>query len=228
MSHPRFLLVPDVVLDAGGRPVIALEQGDRTGLVDEDRLESMPVEVGERGLCAGIRSLASDDYPCPFGSATQVKRLVISGTAPLGPVACLVWRAPGVLDDREDRGADRLGQVIADRERDLTLSTPLDQLVAGASAVRPKEQLDRLHLLAGDLRDRLLGHRDLIRRVDALPPPGRLAAMFGLTPDHFASAVMTAIVLAEQDWRLGVFGWSYALLLGFALVYLGEHYVTSA
>jgi membrane-associated phospholipid phosphatase len=43
--------------------------------------------------------------------------------------------------------------------------------------------------------------------------------------DHFASAVMTAILLTEQDRRLGAFGWSYALGLGFVLVYLGEHYV---
>jgi membrane-associated phospholipid phosphatase len=43
--------------------------------------------------------------------------------------------------------------------------------------------------------------------------------------DHFASAVMTAILLTEQDRRLGAIGWSYALLLAFVLVYLGEHYV---
>jgi membrane-associated phospholipid phosphatase len=43
--------------------------------------------------------------------------------------------------------------------------------------------------------------------------------------DHFASAVMTAILLTEQDRRLGMFGWGYALGLGFVLVYLGEHYV---
>ncbi len=43
--------------------------------------------------------------------------------------------------------------------------------------------------------------------------------------DHFASAAMTAILLTEQDPRLGVLGWGYALALAFALVYLGEHYV---
>ncbi len=42
--------------------------------------------------------------------------------------------------------------------------------------------------------------------------------------DHFASAVMTAILLAEQDRRLGALGSAYALLLAFTLVYLGEHY----
>lgn len=44
--------------------------------------------------------------------------------------------------------------------------------------------------------------------------------------DHFASAAMTAVLLGEQDRRLGALGWSYALLLAFALVYLGEHYVS--
>jgi membrane-associated phospholipid phosphatase len=43
--------------------------------------------------------------------------------------------------------------------------------------------------------------------------------------DHFASAAMTAILLGEIDPRLGAAAWAYALLLGFALVYLGEHYV---
>jgi membrane-associated phospholipid phosphatase len=43
--------------------------------------------------------------------------------------------------------------------------------------------------------------------------------------DHFASAATTAMLLAEQDPRLGALGWCYALLLAFALVYLGEHYV---
>jgi membrane-associated phospholipid phosphatase len=44
--------------------------------------------------------------------------------------------------------------------------------------------------------------------------------------DHFGSAAMTAMLLSEQEPAAGVFGWAYALLLGFTLVYLGEHYVT--
>jgi membrane-associated phospholipid phosphatase len=43
--------------------------------------------------------------------------------------------------------------------------------------------------------------------------------------DHFASAAMTAMLLSEQDKRLGTMAWGYALSLAFALVYLGEHYV---
>jgi membrane-associated phospholipid phosphatase len=44
--------------------------------------------------------------------------------------------------------------------------------------------------------------------------------------DHFASAAMTAILLGERNSRLGALAWGYALALAFALVYLGEHYVT--
>jgi membrane-associated phospholipid phosphatase len=43
---------------------------------------------------------------------------------------------------------------------------------------------------------------------------------------HFATSTMAAISLAEAGPVEGAIGWSYALTLGFALVYLGEHYVT--
>ena len=42
---------------------------------------------------------------------------------------------------------------------------------------------------------------------------------------HFATSVLAAILLAETGPLEGVAGWGYALALGFALVYLGEHYV---
>ena len=43
---------------------------------------------------------------------------------------------------------------------------------------------------------------------------------------HFATSTMAAISLSDAGGVEGVLGWSYALTLGFALVYLGEHYVT--
>jgi membrane-associated phospholipid phosphatase len=42
---------------------------------------------------------------------------------------------------------------------------------------------------------------------------------------HFATSVTAAHVLARTGRAAGVLGWSYAATLGFALVYLGEHYV---
>jgi membrane-associated phospholipid phosphatase len=49
-----------------------------------------------------------------------------------------------------------------------------------------------------------------------------LAAMPSL---HFATSLMAARVLTEAGPVEGAVGWTYALTLGFALVYLGEHYV---
>lgn len=42
---------------------------------------------------------------------------------------------------------------------------------------------------------------------------------------HFAASLMSAILLTEAGAVEGALGWAYALSLGFALVYLGEHYV---
>jgi membrane-associated phospholipid phosphatase len=43
--------------------------------------------------------------------------------------------------------------------------------------------------------------------------------------DHFGSALMAAILLAEVSPRLGCVAGAYAAALAFALVYCGEHYV---
>ncbi len=49
-----------------------------------------------------------------------------------------------------------------------------------------------------------------------------LAAMPSL---HFTTSVMAARLLGETGRVRGALGWTYALTLGFSLVYLGEHYV---
>jgi membrane-associated phospholipid phosphatase len=43
---------------------------------------------------------------------------------------------------------------------------------------------------------------------------------------HFATSVQAALSLSEAGRVEGALGWGYAATLGFALVYLGEHYVT--
>jgi membrane-associated phospholipid phosphatase len=43
---------------------------------------------------------------------------------------------------------------------------------------------------------------------------------------HLATSLMVAILLSEAGPVEGAVGWGYALSLGFALVYLGEHYMT--
>jgi membrane-associated phospholipid phosphatase len=49
-----------------------------------------------------------------------------------------------------------------------------------------------------------------------------LAAMPSL---HFATSMMAAQLLSETGPLAGAVGWGYTATLGFALVYLGEHYV---
>jgi membrane-associated phospholipid phosphatase len=43
---------------------------------------------------------------------------------------------------------------------------------------------------------------------------------------HFATSMTAALALSEAGKLEGALGWAYASTLGFALVYLGEHYVT--
>lgn len=43
---------------------------------------------------------------------------------------------------------------------------------------------------------------------------------------HFATSLQAALSLSEAGKVEGALGWAYAGTLGFALVYLGEHYVT--
>jgi hypothetical protein len=43
---------------------------------------------------------------------------------------------------------------------------------------------------------------------------------------HFATSMVVASALADTGKVAGAVGWAYSLTLGFALVYLGEHYVT--
>lgn len=43
---------------------------------------------------------------------------------------------------------------------------------------------------------------------------------------HFATSLVAALSLSEAGKVEGTLGWAYAGTLGFALVYLGEHYIT--
>jgi membrane-associated phospholipid phosphatase len=61
--------------------------------------------------------------------------------------------------------------------------------------------------------------------------PGMYSALGGnpwaaMPSLHFATSLSGAMSLSEAGRIPGALGWAYALTLGFALVYLGEHYVT--
>ncbi len=61
--------------------------------------------------------------------------------------------------------------------------------------------------------------------------PGMYAALGGnpwaaMPSLHFATSLQAALALSDAGKVEGALGWGYAGTLGFALVYLGEHYVT--
>jgi membrane-associated phospholipid phosphatase len=67
------------------------------------------------------------------------------------------------------------------------------------------------------------------RRLQGRPAKDGAAAAGGnpwasMPSNHFATAVATAMVLRDVNPVLGRAAWSYALLLGLAILYLGEHY----
>jgi len=79
----------------------------------------------------------------------------------------------------------------------------------------------------GDLRRVVRGVvADMLGRPS--PAPGKSPGNpWGSMPsDHIASAAITAMALWEVGVLYGIFGWTYVAGAAFAVVYLGEHYVT--
>ncbi len=66
---------------------------------------------------------------------------------------------PGILGEFEDRGADRLGQLIADREAHVGLAAVVEQPVRGAGGVRAHQDHEALDVLGRDLLERPIQHR---------------------------------------------------------------------
>lgn len=61
---------PDTVLDAGVAAVTQLETGDvGIGLIGDERLEAVPVDIGEGELRARVRTFPTHDGPGPDGQA---------------------------------------------------------------------------------------------------------------------------------------------------------------
>jgi membrane-associated phospholipid phosphatase len=120
-------------------------------------------------------------------------------------------------DDMFPRGAGRLAATF-----DLTLVGYW--LMPTAPPWWSSEKLGRMN---GDVRRVVI---EVKRELRSEPRPVGEHEV-GANPwasmpsDHFASALMTGLVLFEGDRRLGIAGLGYAVLLGGCLVYLGEHYV---
>jgi hypothetical protein len=133
-------------------------------LVGEDRLKAVPVVIGEAQLRAGVRAFAAHDHARPVRPAAQIELVGDLDDVPVRPRrSVLVDRAnPVLIGDLQDRGADGLGQVIADRVADPSVAAPVQQLVAGSRGVDAQQDLDVLDVLGRDLLQRGLGDRDLV------------------------------------------------------------------
>ena len=81
-------------------------------------MEAVSVVVGERELCAGVRTLTPDDHPGPFRPGAEVEQVGdLHDLTVLALRAVLIERRnPSVIGDLEDRGADLLGQLVAEGE----------------------------------------------------------------------------------------------------------------
>jgi membrane-associated phospholipid phosphatase len=172
--------------------------------------------TADRMLCAGrplpqrlqsaLRSRLADDV----FSVTYMTWDV----APHAVLAWLLWRRP----DRFGRAAVLLGATI-----DLTLVGYW--LVPTAppwwSAQVGGRMGGEVHRVFTETRRHWRGQP----RYDGHDSRG--ANPWAAMPsDHFGSAAMLAMLLAELGPGAGALGWGYAAALGTSLAYLGEHYAT--
>jgi hypothetical protein len=151
------LVVADAVLDARALAVAALEDVDVVvGLVGQDRLEAISVVVGEGELRAGVRTLAPDDHPGPVRPGAEIESVGdLHDVAVLPFGSGLVERGdPGAAAGFEDRGPDRLGQLVPAREPQVLLRAVLGGRVRRAGRVGPDQDLEVLDVLGRELRDR--------------------------------------------------------------------------
>jgi hypothetical protein len=135
---------------------------------------------------------------------------------PHGTVAYLLLRHP----DRFGRGAVMMYAVFnIGASAYWVLPTAPPWYAAGAA--------ERTGAGAGDVRRLMVEYGEYFWRDRW----GSLYSVFGGNPLaampslHFATSVMAALLLAEVGPLAAAFGWAYTATLGFALVYLGEHYV---
>jgi PAP2 superfamily protein len=131
--------------------------------------------------------------------------------APHGAVAYILWRHP----ERFGRSATLMAAVFDLGVVCYFAFPTAPPWWAGGKGGRP--YVRRIMIEAGE---KFWG-RYWTRLYDSLAG-NPLAAMPSL---HFATSVMAARVLSDVGRTPGALGWIYAGALGFALVYLGEHYV---
>src|SRR3954447_24840615 len=121
LRHPGVLAGADAVLDAGAAAVAQLQGGDvGSGLVGEKAGVPVAVLVEDLKLRARVRALAATDQPRALRPARQLQAVGQLGYP--GSLAGLAVRVdrlkPRALGQLEDRLADAVVELVADREAD--------------------------------------------------------------------------------------------------------------
>lgn len=107
----------------------------RVGLVSQDGLKAMAVVVGEGQLRAGMRALAPDDHARAGRPRDEVDEVGDLGDLAVLTLAAIARkrRYPCVLGDLEDRGANPISQLVADRVAQPVLPAEPEQVVRRAA-----------------------------------------------------------------------------------------------
>jgi hypothetical protein len=178
-------------------------------------LVEYPIEFDRRVLRAQPnavlqRKLARPGDPRPLDYALTVAHWAWF-VQPHATAAWILWKHP----ERFERTAVSICAVF-----DLGLMGYFAVPTAPPWWAAEKGHIESLHRIMEDVGKRVW--RGLWPHLYDFLGGNPLAAMPSL---HLATSVMAAHELADVGPLPGALGWAYAVLLGFALVYLGEHYV---
>ena len=140
-----------------------LELGDvRAVLVGEKARVPVAVLVEDLELSTGVRALAAADQPASLGPRRQIIRSVNSATERRpGQPRRRRSLAPTLFRDLEDRRADRLRQLVANREPDLSVAAVRRERVRLTTNIRAHEDL-AVNVLHRQLREREPEHGEVI------------------------------------------------------------------
>ena len=139
--------------------------------------------------------------------------------------AAVYWLLPTAPPWYADSVAGR--GVAERRSRTPQSMAPADRVSGGWPSKAMAEQRSREVVDEQEVRRMMVEYGEFFWR-DGWGP---LYSVFGGNPLaampslHFATSLMAALLLTEVGPVAGALGWGYTATLGFALVYLGEHYV---
>src|SRR3954447_1454703 len=190
LRHPGVLAGADAVLDAGAAAVAQLQGGDvGSGLVGEKAGVPVAVLVEDLKLRARVRALTATDQPRALRPARHLQavgQLGYSGS--LAGLAVGVDRLkPRALGQLEDRLADAVVELVADREADPGSAAIGGKRVRRTAAVGAHQDL-AIKVCGGELLEgehgEVIGRRVRARVGGPQDRGQRLAGLVEITADR--------------------------------------------